>query len=64
MLISKGLDEKQIISLAEYKKHLGVALRIYCAICFIPSMVSRVNKYLKRNGLMTTVNKIKQRLKQ
>lgn len=64
MLISKGLDEKQIISLAEYKKHLGVALRIYCAICFIPSMTSRVNKYLKRNGLMTTVNKIKQRLKQ
>lgn len=63
LLINKGLDEKQIISLLEYKQQLGIVLRIYCVICFIPSMVGRVNKYLKRNGFMTTVNKIQQRLK-
>lgn len=63
LLISEGLDEKQIISLSEYKKHLNILLRVYCMICFIPSMINRINKYLKRNGVKTTVNKIKQRVK-
>ena len=62
-LVSKGLNDVEIISLPEYKKKLGIIKRIYCVIYFIPSMVGRVNKYLKRNGLMTTVSKIKQRLK-
>lgn len=62
-LVSEGLSEEQIVSLSEYKKHLGVLKRIYCSICFIPSMTGRVNQYLKRNGFMTTVSKVRQRLK-
>lgn len=62
-LTVEGLDVKKIISLAEYKKKLGILTRIYCMICFIPSMLGRVNKYFKRNGFDTTVNKIKQRMK-
>ena len=61
-LIAEGLDERQIISLKEYERQIGVVLKIYCMICFIPSMIDRVNKYLKRNGFVTTVKKIKQRL--
>ena len=62
-LVSEGLSEEQLVSLSEYKKHLGVLKRIYCLICFIPSMTGRVNQYLKRNGFMTTVSKVRQRLK-
>lgn len=63
MLISEGICETKIISLAEYKKRLGFIKNIYCTILFVPSMIGRVNKYFKRNGFRTTVNKIKQRLK-
>ena len=63
LLSAEGLDAQRIVSLSEYKKKLGIMMRFYCTICFIPSMVGRVNQYFKRNGFKTTVNKIKQRLK-
>ncbi len=63
LLVDEGLDKQRIISLSEYRKKLGLTKRLYCIICFIPSMVGRVNNYLKRNGFINTVNKVRQRLK-
>ena len=63
LLINEGLNEEEIISLADYKKKLGIVKNIYCMLCFVPSMLGRVNQYFNRNGFRTTVNKIKQRLK-
>lgn len=63
LLTLEGLDDGKIVSLSDYKKSLGYVKRILCLICFIPSMMGRINKYLKRNGIMTTLNKIRQRLK-
>ena len=62
-LVNAGIDENEIISLIDYRKSLGIIKNIYCMIRFVPSMFERVNQYLERNGLKTTVNKIKQRLK-
>ena len=62
-LIKAGIKASDIISIREYKKSLGWFKRIYSSICFLPSMIGRVNKYFRRNGLAKTVNKIKQRLK-
>lgn len=61
-LIERGLPKETIISLADYKKRLGLVCRIYCTICFVPSMIARVNQYIKRNGLRTTVSKIRSRI--
>lgn len=63
LLVAEGIDVKEIISLQEYKKQLGILKKIYCIIYFIPSMVERINQYIKRNGFVTTVKKINQRLK-
>ena len=63
LLSSLGIDRGSIISLKEYKKKLGLLLNVYCYICFIPSMLHRVNKYIKRNGFKATVNKIMARLR-
>lgn len=62
-LIAEGINSCQIISLSEYKKKIGVMMYLYCMVCFIPSMTGRINKYFKRNGFKTTINKIKQRFK-
>lgn len=63
LLSSLGIDRGSIISLKEYKKKLGLLLNVYCYIYFIPSMLHRVNKYIKRNGFKATVNKIMARLR-
>lgn len=62
-LMKEGLDRDSIISLTEYKNSLGYGKRFLCLIRFIPSLISRINKYLERNGIMSTISKIKQRLK-
>lgn len=61
-LVEAGLNATEILSLHEYRKNLGILKNIYCSIRFVPSMIARVNQYFKRNGLKTTINKIKQRL--
>lgn len=62
-LVQAGLNGDEILSLAEYKKRLGFFGRVYSGIGFVPSMLGRIHRYLKRNGMMTTVRKIRQRLK-
>ena len=62
-IIEFGGEEDKIISLKEYKKHLGIIGNIYCRITFIPSMFGRIRQYIIRNGLKNTINKIKQRIK-
>lgn len=63
LLRSQGVDKDSIITLKEYKKKLGLLKNIYCNICFVPSMLHRVNKYIKRNGFKATVTKIIARLR-
>lgn len=62
-LIDLGLDSAKILSLREYRKHLGVIKNIYCYITFIPAMAHRVKLYIERNGIKNTVDKIKSRIK-
>lgn len=62
ILVNEGIENKKIISLHEYETKLGYCKRIYCILCFIPSMIERINKYIKRNGLLSTLKKIRQRL--
>ena len=62
-LVNAGLNGDKIISLQDYKKQLGIIGNTYCIVRFVPSMIQRVYQYFKRNGLNTTVNKIRQRLK-
>lgn len=63
LLVAEGLDEKKIITLGEYRRKIGYVARIYCLMRLIPNMIGRVYKYLKRNGLKTTISKIKIRLR-
>ena len=62
-LVDAGVDERQVVSLREYKKYLGVLGNIYCYIFLIPSMIMRVNYYINRNGLVNAIKKIQFRLK-
>lgn len=60
-LIENGIDSSQIISLKAYKKKLGLFGNIYCYIRFVPSMIARINSYIKRNGFKDAFKKIKER---
>ena len=62
-LIDLGLDSAKILSLSEYRKRLGVIKNIYCYITFIPAMTHRVKLYIERNGIKSTIDKIKSRIK-
>ena len=62
-LINAGIPENEIISLKEYKRSLGLLGNIYCYVRFVPSMIARINAYIKRNGLKGTIDKFKDRLK-
>lgn len=62
-LIENGLNINDIISLKDYRKTLGILGNMYCYLLFIPSMLSRVNAYIKRNGFTGTLNKIRERLR-
>lgn len=62
-LINLGLDSAKILSLSEYRKRLGVIKNIYCYITFIPAMTHRVKLYIERNGIKSTIDKIKSRIK-
>ena len=62
-LIDLGLDSAKILSLSEYRKRLGVIKNIYCYITFIPAMIHRVKLYIERNGIKSTIDKIKSRIK-
>ena len=61
-LVALGVESDQIISLSEYKKHLGVLGNIYSWIGFVPSAFNRVMAYVKRNGIKHALSKIQQRL--
>ena len=62
-LINLGLDSARIVSLSEYRKRLGVIKNIYCYITFIPAMTHRIKLYIERNGIKSTIDKIKSRIK-
>lgn len=62
-LLEKGYSFDNIISLNEYKKKIGVIKCLYAELLLIPGMIDRVKKYIDRNGINRTVNKIKERLK-
>lgn len=62
-LIELGIDGSKIISERGYQKELGLFLRCYCAVRFIPSMSKRIYSYISRNGIRSTTRKIKDRLK-
>lgn len=62
-LINLGLDSAKILSLSQYRKRLGVIKNIYCYITFIPAMTHRIKLYIERNGIKSTIDKIKSRIK-
>ena len=62
-LINLGLDSAKILSLSEYRKRMGVIKNIYCYITFIPAMTHRIKLYIERNGIKSTIDKIKSRIK-
>ena len=62
-LINLGLDSAKILSLSEYRKRLGIIKNIYCYITFIPAMTHRIKLYIERNGIKSTIDKIKSRIK-
>lgn len=62
-LIASGIDEDKIVSLREYKRKVGILKNIYAYVLFIPSFISRIHKYIERNGISSTISKLKSRLK-
>lgn len=62
ILQKDGIEGEKIITLSEYKKRLGYFKRVYSFVLFMPSMLKRISQYLKRNGIKTTISKIKQRV--
>lgn len=58
-----NIPEEIIVSWSQYLKKIGILKRIWCQIGVISGMLKRVRDYLKRNGIKTTVSKIKERLK-
>ena len=60
-LICEGIDKEKIVSLKEYKKHIGIIKNVYCAFTFVPAMFKRIYFYIKRNGTKATLKKIKSR---
>ena len=59
---SLGIDENKIVSLKDYRKSIGIFGNIYACLLLIPSMVRRINAYIKRNGIKNTLKKIKSRV--
>ena len=59
---SYGILREQIISLKEYEKQLGVGKVVFSRLAFVPSIVGRVNQYIKRNGIKGTTKKIRERM--
>ncbi len=62
LLSENNFNLDNVITLSEYKSKLGIAGRIYSNIAMIPALVERVRQYIKRNGINTTVKKIKERI--
>lgn len=61
-LIDAGVGKKSIVSLREYKKKIGILGNIYANLCLLPRLISRIMKYVKRNGVSHAVEKIKSKL--
>ena len=61
-LVKKGISSEVIIPLDEYKRRIGIVKNLICLICFFPSMIKRVVKYLKRNGKKNTLKMLKKRM--
>lgn len=61
-LVDHGANSKEIISYSEYINKIGIFGVIFSYIIFVPNMISRVRKYLVRNGLSNTLTKIKKRI--
>ena len=61
-LLECGVAEREIISLADYKRRLGPVKRLCGRLYFIPNMTGRVLQYVKRNGVRGTINKIRERM--
>ena len=61
-IISYGIPAEKVMSLAEYRKKLGPGRDLFSSVAVVPGMVGRVNQYLIRNGLSSTVKKIRERL--
>ena len=62
-LLKKGIDSGKILSLKEYKKKINPLKKIIVYILFVPSIINRARLYIKRNGINSTIIKIKSRLK-
>ncbi|NRO89212.1 glycosyltransferase family 2 protein [Lactobacillus helveticus] len=62
-LVEIGISSETIISEKEYLKRIGIVGRAYTNLCFVPSIIKRINLYIKRNGMTHTFNKIKERIK-
>jgi glycosyltransferase involved in cell wall biosynthesis len=61
-LIQEGINQSKIISIDDYKKQLGFLRMLYCYLLLIPSIIIRIQKYIKRNGIRHAMKKIKERL--
>ena len=61
-LCNKGIKSSKIITLNDYKTKLGIFKLLYCYLRFIPSILNRINYYIKRNGIKNTYLKIKSRI--
>lgn len=62
-LVKEGIKQDLIISEKEYSKRIGPIRLCYSYIRFVPSVANRILMYLKRNGVTTTIKKIKQRIR-
>lgn len=61
-LKSKGVDMSKVVTLAEYKKKIGFIGVLYSYLMVVPGMITRVREYVTRNGIRTTISKIRQRI--
>lgn len=62
-LVSCGIPADKIVSLKEYRKHMGILRNLFSRIMFVPSMIGRVGQYVRRNGFKDTSRKISERMR-
>lgn len=58
-----GVDTNIVVTEHEYIRKLGIFGAVYSYCMFIPSIIERLLMYAQRNGIKTTISKIKKRLK-
>lgn len=60
-LCGMGIEDNIIVTESEYRRKIGPVGMVYLYIRFVPSIIARVIAYVKRNGVSSMIEKVRNR---